>query len=340
MKMFQEDQYTLLEGKFEASEEEEEVLGHEEEEEEEEKSQQGDVSVTVSSRTSSRSAEQTAGVTRDVYLRMCQFHTVPWFQKPIARQVYHNDGTVKRLWYMRSTTTYDLMLDMLFVCLFTQISKAFFGTVGLVDGDFHKAFIAFAAMSIPVFTQWYETLSYLNRFDAEDVVHLVYFFYNVSAIGFLGLHLMDCSSLHYSSSCSGVVLSLGALRFGVAFMEFYASFYNSETRIFLCSKATRNLLISSLWILLALLLPWNCDENDSEAESLRNWKCTPWENNVTAPLWWGILIFELALKTCMDGIFSKAFDKSRTVPLDLDLFVERMGMMITVAIAMTVVMCT
>ena len=88
------------------------------------------------------------------------------------------------------------------------------------------------------------TLKYLNRFDAEDVAHLIYFFYNVSAIGFLGLHLMDCSSLHYSSSCSGVVLSLGALRFGVAFMEGYSSCYNPNTRVFVLARMLRNVLIS------------------------------------------------------------------------------------------------
>lgn len=89
-----------------------------------------------------------------------------------------------------------------------------------------------------------------------------------------------------------------------------------------------------------MVLPWNCDENDSEVESLNNWACTPWENKVTAPLWWGILILDFALNTFMNGIIASVFDKSRVVPLDLDLFVERMGMMITVAIAMTVVMCT
>ena len=235
--MLNADSYTLLEGDFE------------ENDIESKSDKQGDVSVSVESSSTSSSFSssnsQPAPVTRDDYLRMCQFHTVPWFQKPIARQVYHDDGkAVKRLWYLRSATTYDLMLDMLFACLFIQMSKAYFGTVGLVDGDYHKAITAFIAMAIPVFTQWYETLNYLNRFDAEDVVHLIYFFYNVSAIGFLGLHLMDCSSLHYSSSCSGVVLSLGALRFGVAFMQTYSSCYNSNTRLFILAKVLRNVLIS------------------------------------------------------------------------------------------------
>ena len=241
-KMLSADSYTLLEGDFE------------EDGVESKSEQQGEVSVSVSVRSSSSSsfASSSTGdrpapapVTRDDYLRMCQFHTVPWFQKPIARQVYDADGkSVKRLWYLRSATTYDLMLDMLFACMFIQMSKAYFGTVGLVDGDYHKALTAFIAMTIPVFTQWYETLKYLNRFDAEDVVHLIYFFYNVSAIGFLGLHLMDCSSLHYSSSCSGVVLSLGALRFGVAFMEGYSSCYNPNTRVFVLARMLRNVLIS------------------------------------------------------------------------------------------------
>ena len=75
-------------------------------------------------------------------------------------------------------------------------------------------------------------------------------------------------------------------------------------------------------------------------ESLNDWTCVPWQNNVTAPLWWGILILDFVLNACMDGVFTSFFDKSRVVPLDLDLLVERMGMMITVAIAMTVVMCT
>ena len=238
--MLTADSYTLLEGDFE-----------EDDGVESKSEQQGEVSVSVRSSSSSSFASSSTDerpelpVTRDDYLRMCQFHTVPWFQKPIARQVYDADGkSVKRLWYLRSATTYDLMLDMLFACLFIQMSKAYFGTVGLVDGDFRKAITAFIAMAIPVFTQWSETLKYLNRFDAEDVVHLIYFFYNVSAIGFLGLHLMDCSSLHYSSSCSGVVLSIGALRFGVAFMEAYSSCYNPNTRVFVGARMLRNVLIS------------------------------------------------------------------------------------------------
>ena len=95
-----------------------------------------------------------------------------------------------------------------------------------------------------------------------------------------------------------------------------------------------------LWILLALILPWNCDSDESEVQSLNDWTCVPWENKVTAPLWWGILIFDFVSNACMDGLFTSFFDRSRVVPLDLDLLVERMGMMITVAIAMTVVMCT
>jgi hypothetical protein len=238
--MFSADNYTMLEDDFEDN-------GSVES-----KEQQGEISVSVASQSSSSfssssSSDQrtTAPVTRDDYLRMCQFHVVPWFQKPVSRQVYQSDGqTVKRMWHIRSATTYDLMLDMLYACLFTQMSKAFFGTVGLVDGDPYKAIIAFIAMAVPVFSQWYETLSYLNRFDAEDVIHLLYFFFNVSAIGFLGLHLMDCSSLHYSSSCSGVVLCLGALRFGVAFMQLYASCYNPATRVFVWVRVLRNVLIS------------------------------------------------------------------------------------------------
>ena len=90
--------------------------------------QQGEVSVSVSVRSSSSSSfasSSTGGdrltpapVSREDYLRMCQFHTVPWFQKPIAR-LYDADGkSVKRLWYLRSATIRFNVGHAVDVCLF------------------------------------------------------------------------------------------------------------------------------------------------------------------------------------------------------------------------------
>lgn len=280
-----------------------------------------------------------ARITRDKYLRMCQFRTMTW-EKPIARQLYATDGSVKRLWYLRSATTYDLMLDILYVAMFIQMSKAFYETIEIHDSKIGKGLWAFFAVAIPLFNQWLQTVNYLNRFDSEDYVHLLYFFFNAGAIAFLGLHLEDCSSFHYSSSCTSVVLSIGGLRLGVTIMQFYASVFNERTKTFVFMNALRNLVISSLWIFLGLFLPWGCDVDQTESVSVREWSCCPWENQHTEFFYCCIIVIDFVLIILFDRGFNAYFDSQRRVPLDLDLVVERVGMLITVAIATTVVMIT
>merc|ERR1740117_711523 len=68
-------------------------------------------------------------VTRDQFLRISQFRMVPFHEKPVARQRFDIDGSVRRQWYLRSTTSHDLMLDIVYGMLFIQMSRAYFFSV-------------------------------------------------------------------------------------------------------------------------------------------------------------------------------------------------------------------
>lgn len=64
------------------------------------------------------------------------------------------------------------------------------------------------------------------------------------------------------------------------------------------------------------------------------------ENHNTSFFYGLVIVLDFVLIAFFDRGFDAYFDTHRTVPLDLDLLVERVGMLITVAIATTVVMCT
>jgi len=278
-------------------------------------------------------------VTRDAYLRLFQFRIVPFHEKPRARQSYNANGKIERAWYLRSSTTFDLMLDIFYGCLFMQMSRAFYESLSMEHDTLNRAIRAFAAMAIPVFFQWRETTEYLNRFDAEDCVHLLYFMFNVGAVCYLGLHLEDCSSFHYSSSCSGVTLAMGGLRLGVAIMQVYAAAFNDKTKWFIMIRALRNTIVGIAWMSLAMFLPWDCNGLRDQT-SVQEWSCCPWVNTDTWPMWWSILYVEVLLVVVLRGVLETCFENAQKVPLDRDLVAERMGTMVTIAITMTVVMCT
>ena len=129
----------------------------------------------------------------------------------------------------RVATTNDLVLDLVYVVLLSRLGGVLRESLEVGAG---LSVMTFLSLFIPIWWQWFATMGYLNRFDQEDGVHLLYFLGNLLIAVFCGIPIASCGEVDENDAgwhltpmraknCANFAFPIAVGRFWVAGWWFY-----------------------------------------------------------------------------------------------------------------------
>ncbi len=182
----------------------------------------------------------------------------------------------------RSTTTSDLVLDLLVVLILTSHSVQFSfildedasssnldGSVDLVAYALLELFIS----TFPVFRRWNDIQWYLNVWDDESSIFRVYFGYNIICFLLIGFGANYCTDIPCKAVCSITIAGYMFLDLGILFMTIISNWmylrkkgWKEKREAFkhiIYEGITLRILPCLFWGLIILEFPQQCRKLDT-----------------------------------------------------------------------------
>ena len=212
----------------------------------------------------------------------------------------------------RKRTWHDMFYDLLFVVAVSKVGEGF---QSLQLESTASPLANYAALFLPMFSQWFLTQTYLNRFDARDLYHSAFFFVNVLLVAGMCLNIESCVHGHSSTlnnDCRDFSLFYAPARFLHAVMHVRVALFLARARVYAASRAAVSLLVAVFFLAAALSGHAN--------------------NAAFLALWWSAVIFDYVAQAALAHL-----PRHLDIPLNLDLFDERMGIFVIISLSETLI---
>jgi low temperature requirement protein LtrA len=239
------------------------------------------------------------------------------FRKPYPRQEWiriSDDQYISSLsqsMNTRKATHSDLVLDLVYVVLTSQLGKSFRTEL---DTDAFEALRDFIALFIPIWLQWYTVARFLNIFDTRDVVFVCFFVMNVISMCMVGVSVERCGSSTARGGCDEFAKAMALARGITLLAQGYVLYFNRKYIKAILIRAVPDLLVCIFWI------GNSFSPSGAECGTTVN-SC--W--NTFIALWWLAVTVDLLNFLSPIWIFmtGTALSKSESLPFNTKLIVER-----------------